>query len=45
MGLDHAANSRQLLYPILQRGLTDLQSGDLQGLAKVGRQAGCVTVP
>jgi hypothetical protein len=41
MGLDHAGSSRQLMYAVLQRNLADLQSGDLQGLSKVGRPAGC----
>ncbi len=45
MGLNHAGSNRQLMYPVLQRNLTDLQSGDLQGLAKVGRAAGCITIP
>jgi hypothetical protein len=45
MGLSHAGSSRQLMYPVLQRGVTDLQSGDLSGLSKVGRAAGCVTFP
>lgn len=45
MGLDHAGSSRQLMYPVLQPGLADLQSGDLQGLARVGRSAGCVVLP
>ncbi|MCW2600714.1 MAG: peptidase and matrixin and adamalysin [Frankiales bacterium] len=42
MGLDHAGSSRELMYPVLQYGLRDLQPGDLQGLTKVGRRAGCV---
>jgi hypothetical protein len=42
MGLSHAGNSHELMYPVLQRDLSDLQSGDLQGLAKVGRAAGCM---
>lgn len=41
MGLDHAGSSRELMYPMLQRTYSDLQSGDLQGLARVGRPAGC----
>jgi hypothetical protein len=45
MGLDHAGNSRQLMYPVLQAGIADLQSGDLAGLSRVGRAAGCVVVP
>ena len=45
MGLNHAGSSAQLMYPVLQRNLTDLQGGDLQGLSKVGRAAGCITIP
>jgi hypothetical protein len=44
MGLSHAGNSRQLMYPVLPRDLADFQAGDLQGLAKVGHQAGCVAL-
>lgn len=44
MGLGHAASASQLMYPVIQRGLTDLQSGDLAGLAKVGRSQGCITL-
>ncbi len=43
MGLDHAGSSAELMYPVLQRSLTDLQAGDLRGLAKVGRPAGCIS--
>jgi hypothetical protein len=32
------------MYPVLQRNVADLQSGDLQGLAKVGRPAGCLAL-
>lgn len=42
MGLDHVSSSSQLMYPVLGRGLTDLQSGDRTGLAKLGRSAGCI---
>jgi hypothetical protein len=42
MGLAHAGSSRQQMYPVLQRSLTDLQAGDLQGLSRVGRRAGCL---
>lgn len=45
MGLNHAGSNHQLMYPVLQPGLADLQSGDLAGLARVGRSAGCITVP
>ena len=43
MGLAHAGSASQLMYPVIQRGLLDLQSGDLTGLAKVGRSQGCIT--
>jgi hypothetical protein len=43
MGLGHAGASNELMYPVIQRGLVDLQSGDLTGLAKVGRSQGCIT--
>ncbi|MCW2600756.1 MAG: Peptidase metallopeptidase [Frankiales bacterium] len=42
MGLDHAGSSHELMFPVLQRSLPDLQKGDVQGLTKVGRRAGCV---
>ena len=42
VGLGHAASSRELMYPMLQPGLHDLQSGDLTGLVKVGRTQGCL---
>jgi hypothetical protein len=44
MGLAHAKSSRELMYPMLQPALGDLQSGDLTGLAHVGRAMGCLTV-
>ncbi len=43
VGLDHAGSSAELMYPVLQRSLSDLQRGDLQGLARVGRPAGCIS--
>lgn len=42
MGLGHAGSARQLMYPVIQPGLADLQSGDLTGLAQLGRSAGCI---
>jgi hypothetical protein len=42
MGLGHAGSARQLMYPVIQRGLVDLQQGDLAGLAQVGRSEGCI---
>ena len=44
MGLDHAGSSAQLMYPVLSRSLSGLQSGDIAGLRRVGMAAGCVTV-
>lgn len=44
MGLAHAGSSRELMYPVLQPGLTRLQPGDLAGLARVGRSQGCVNL-
>jgi hypothetical protein len=45
MGLDHVGNARQLMYPMLQRSLVGLQAGDLLGLARLGRTAGCINLP
>lgn len=42
-GLSHAGSSRQLMYPVLQPALSDLQTGDLAGLAKVGAAGGCLS--
>ena len=44
MGLDHAGSSRQMMYPVLSTKLTDLQYGDLEGLRRVGRSAGCINL-
>lgn len=44
MGLDHVGTRSQMMYPVLQRTLTDLQWGDRTGLAKVGRSAGCINM-
>ena len=44
MGLDHAGSSAELMYPVLSRSLTGLQAGDVAGLKRVGRAAGCVTL-
>jgi hypothetical protein len=44
MGLDHVSNSRQLMYPMLQRNLYGLQSGDKAGLYKLGRASGCINL-
>ena len=45
MGLGHSSDPRQLLAPLLPRDLSGLQAGDRAGLTRVGRSAGCVTVP
>ena len=45
MGLAHVADDRQLMATVLPRDVADLQRGDRAGLAKVGRPAGCVSVP
>lgn len=42
MGLGHATSTRQLMYPVLQPALRDLQSGDVAGLTRLGRTAGCI---
>jgi hypothetical protein len=42
MGLGHASSARELMYPVIQPGLRDLQAGDLVGLARVGRSEGCI---
>ncbi len=44
MGLGHVSDRTQLMASVLP-AVTDLQAGDRAGLAKVGRAAGCVTVP
>lgn len=44
MGLGHVADKTQLMASILPP-VTDLQAGDQAGLQRVGRAAGCVTVP
>jgi hypothetical protein len=44
MGLDHVGNSHELMYPVLSRSLYGLQSGDLAGLARLGKSAGCINL-
>lgn len=44
MGLGHVSDRTQLMASILP-AVTDLQAGDQAGLVRVGRGAGCVTVP
>ncbi len=45
MGLDHVGNTRELMYPVLQRTLSGLQPGDRTGLYRLGRAAGCISLP
>lgn len=44
MGLGHVSDRTQLMATVLP-ALSDLQAGDRAGLARVGRDAGCVVVP
>ena len=44
MGLDHPADTRQLMAAILPNVAT-LQAGDNTGLVRLGRSAGCVVIP
>jgi hypothetical protein len=44
MGLGHVGDRTQLMASILPP-VTDLQAGDQAGLQRVGRAAGCITVP
>ena len=44
MGLDHPADSRQLMAATLPN-VSTLQAGDNAGLKRLGRSAGCVTIP
>ena len=39
VGLDHVTNASQLMYPQSQAGVTDFGTGDLTGLAALGRGA------
>ena len=44
VGLGHSGLGSQLMYPVIPRGLTDLQSQDVAGLTKLGRTQGCITL-
>lgn len=44
MGLGHVSDRTQLMANVLP-AVPDLQAGDRAGLVRVGRTAGCVTVP
>ena len=37
VGLDHVSAANQLMYPQIQPGVTDFGTGDLTGLAALGR--------
>ncbi|MGH8866936.1 MAG: matrixin family metalloprotease [Actinomycetes bacterium] len=46
MGLQHVGATSEIMYPtILRRTRTYYRSGDRAGLARVGRPAGCISVP
>jgi hypothetical protein len=45
MGLDHPTDGRQLMAATLPAKATDLQAGDRVGLGRIGKAAGCVSVP
>lgn len=46
VGLNHAKNRRQLMYPILtNRTPAGYARGDRRGLRRVGARAGCISVP
>jgi Matrixin len=45
VGLQHVADTRQIMYPVVVTGArptAEYQAGDLAGLRKVGRKAGCI---
>jgi hypothetical protein len=44
MGLDHPADTRQLMAPTLPNVAT-YQTGDNTGLVRLGRSAGCIVIP
>ena len=44
MGLAHPSDSRQLMASVLPRTIADLQTGDRDGLSRLGRTAGCITL-
>jgi hypothetical protein len=46
VGLRHVSLSSQLMYPVLlPRSTSAYRSGDLAGLTRLGRSAGCIAVP
>jgi matrixin len=45
VGLQHVTDTRQIMYPVVVTGArpsAEYQAGDLAGLRKVGRKAGCI---
>ena len=46
VGLNHVGTTSQIMYPVISsRTGNGYRSGDLAGLARVGRRAGCIRVP
>ena len=46
VGLNHVGTTSQIMYPyMVKRSSANYASGDRAGLAKVGRPAGCITIP
>ncbi len=42
IGLGHSSSRSEIMYPYVQGSLNTYQSGDLTGLAQLGRAAGCL---
>jgi hypothetical protein len=45
VGLAHVTDEGQIMFESIQRGPGELGSGDLSGLRRLGRDAGCVSSP
>ncbi|MBU6213938.1 MAG: matrixin family metalloprotease [Actinomycetales bacterium] len=46
VGLNHVSPTSQIMYPyMIKRSSANYASGDRAGLAKVGRPAGCISIP
>jgi hypothetical protein len=46
VGLDHVSSRSQVMYPTVgTSGSTSYAPGDREGLARLGRSAGCISVP
>jgi hypothetical protein len=43
VGLNHTGDSSQIMYPTITSKAAAWGAGDLTGLTKVGRRAGCIT--